>query len=89
MSSTGEESTRTADVLRLIAKYGGPTVVSAVGADRFVGTLSQTPEDRATRARELASDLEALGPTYVKLGQILASRPDLLVDPYRTALGRL
>ncbi len=84
-----EESTRTTDVLRLIAKYGGPTVVSAVGADRFVGQLSQTPEDRAVRARELASDLEALGPTYVKLGQILASRPDLIDEPYRVALGRL
>ncbi|MEN0063742.1 MAG: AarF/UbiB family protein [Myxococcota bacterium] len=84
-----EESTHTADVLRLIAKYGGPTVVSAVGADRFVGTPAQTDEERASRAMELAHDLELLGPTYVKLGQILASRPDLLRDPYRSALSRL
>ena len=88
-NSAREESTRTADVLRLIAKYGGPTVVSAVGADRFVGSPVHSEEERLARAQELATDLEQLGPTYVKLGQILASRPDLLEDPYRTALGRL
>src|SRR6185312_16449625 len=43
----------------------------------------------AAKAEELADDLEAMGPTYVKLGQILAGRPDLLPDPYRHALARL
>jgi ubiquinone biosynthesis protein len=41
------------------------------------------------KAEQLADDLEAMGPTYVKLGQILAGRPDLLPDPYRKALARL
>ena len=38
---------------------------------------------------ELADDLEAMGPTYVKLGQVLASRPDILPLTYITALSRL
>lgn len=38
---------------------------------------------------ELADDLEAMGPTYVKLGQVLSSRPDLLPLPYIQALSRL
>jgi predicted unusual protein kinase regulating ubiquinone biosynthesis (AarF/ABC1/UbiB family) len=38
---------------------------------------------------ELADDLEAMGPTYVKLGQVLCSRPDLLPGPYLKALARL
>jgi predicted unusual protein kinase regulating ubiquinone biosynthesis (AarF/ABC1/UbiB family) len=38
---------------------------------------------------QLADDLEAMGPTYVKLGQILAGRPDLLPDAYLKALARL
>jgi predicted unusual protein kinase regulating ubiquinone biosynthesis (AarF/ABC1/UbiB family) len=38
---------------------------------------------------QLADDLEAMGPTYVKLGQVLAGRPDLLPKPYLKALARL
>ena len=37
----------------------------------------------------LVDDLEAMGPTYVKLGQVLAGRPDLLPEPYRKSLSRL
>jgi ubiquinone biosynthesis protein len=38
---------------------------------------------------ELARDLEALGPTFVKLGQVLSSRPDLLPACNLEALARL
>lgn len=38
---------------------------------------------------QLADDLEAMGPTYVKVGQVPASRPDLLPDAYLKALARL
>ncbi len=38
---------------------------------------------------ELARDLEAMGPTYVKFGQVLAGRPDLLPESYIAALARL
>jgi predicted unusual protein kinase regulating ubiquinone biosynthesis (AarF/ABC1/UbiB family) len=37
----------------------------------------------------LAKDLEALGSTFIKLGQILSTRPDLLSPPYLDALSRL
>ena len=45
--------------------------------------------ERAADAEELASDLERLGPTFVKLGQLLSTRPDLMPEPYLTALARL
>lgn len=49
------------------------------------------PEESATppRAEELARDLEALGPTFIKFGQVLATRVDLLPVSYATALARL
>lgn len=48
------------------------------------------PEDGKTPTpAELARDLEAMGPTFVKLGQILSSRADLLPEPYLRALARL
>ncbi|MGH8105898.1 MAG: ABC1 kinase family protein, partial [Arenimonas sp.] len=38
---------------------------------------------------EFTKDLEALGPTFVKVGQMLSTRPDLLPPDYIAALGRL
>src|SRR5687767_959238 len=43
---------------------------------------SPTPE-------EFVRDLEEMGPTFVKLGQVLSSRADLLPEPYLRALTRL
>ena len=40
-------------------------------------------------ATELAEDLERLGPTFVKLGQLLSGRSDLLPLAYTDALARL
>ena len=45
-----------------------------------------SPEETARRFREV---LEELGPTFVKVGQILSSRPDLLPPVFITELQRL
>ncbi len=44
--------------------------------------FDQSPE-------ELVEDLKKMGPTYIKLGQLLSTRPDLLPDPYLIALATL
>jgi len=53
-----------------------------------VGVVGQRPATRegAVSFREA---LEELGPTFVKLGQLLSSRPDLLPDVYIDELGKL
>src|SRR5207253_11424850 len=43
----------------------------------------------APKAEELAADLEKLGPTFIKLGQLLSTRGDFLPEPYLEALARL
>src|ERR1700688_3487409 len=50
---------------------------------------AEEPADAAAAGQALAADLEALGPTFIKLGQLLATRADLLPLPYLTALARL
>jgi ubiquinone biosynthesis protein len=50
-----------------------------------VGTRDATRES----AQEFRAALEELGTTFVKLGQLLSSRPDLLPDVYVEELGRL
>jgi ubiquinone biosynthesis protein len=49
------------------------------------GTKPATPEG----AREFREALQELGTTYIKLGQLLSSRPDLLPDEYIQELGKL
>jgi ubiquinone biosynthesis protein len=43
----------------------------------------------AEGAREFREALQELGTTYIKLGQLLSSRPDLLPDEYIAELGKL
>src|SRR5213082_2353842 len=50
-----------------------------------VGSRPATPEG----ARAFRHALEELGTTYIKLGQLLSSRPDLLPDVYIEELSKL
>lgn len=77
------------DIARLLMKHGRSDMVRAVEAEQ--GLLDDAPEEGAFdgEPESLAADLEALGPTFVKLGQILSSRADLLPLPYLEALARL
>ena len=59
-------------------------LVTQRGADPSV-------DEEATNAdaEALARDLESMGPTFVKLGQLLSHARDLLPAPYLQALARL
>lgn len=46
-------------------------------------------EDYDQSPEELVEDLKRMGPTYIKLGQLLSTRPDLLPDAYLKALATL
>ncbi|MFF3336372.1 ABC1 kinase family protein [Streptomyces sp. NPDC002888] len=75
--------------LRLVVKVLGSLVAEEVGqvarARRRFGGGRSSPEeaeggagDGARRARAVRQALESLGPFYVKLGQILSTRPDMV-----------
>ncbi len=74
------------DIARLFLKYGrGDLLVTSAFNDE---TNSGTGDNSAS-PEELADDLEKLGPTFVKIGQLLSTRGDLLPQPVLTALSRL
>jgi len=77
------------DVAMLLVKYGRSDLVKQAGLEDSI-ELDETDLETVTpKAEELATDLEKLGPTFIKLGQLLSTRADLLPAPYLEALSRL
>jgi predicted unusual protein kinase regulating ubiquinone biosynthesis (AarF/ABC1/UbiB family) len=73
---------------RLLWKYGRSDLVTQMGIEDD-GTVEPSSPEQAALPAQLADDLEAMGPTFVKVGQVLSSRPDLLPDAYLKSLARL
>ncbi|AXH97776.1 AarF/ABC1/UbiB kinase family protein [Ornithinimicrobium avium] len=80
---------RYADLVRLLLRYGRSDLVTGSGlGDVEPSTASAGAGDPAT-AEAFAADLERMGPTWIKLGQLLSTRHDLLPPAYTEALTRL
>ncbi|CAM3777897.1 AarF/UbiB family protein [Nocardioides marinus] len=80
--------TRYRQIAGLLVRHGRGDLVRSSG-------LSEVLEDEPASERveadaeRLAADLEAMGPTFVKLGQLMSSRVDLISPAYVEALSRL
>ncbi len=83
-----ERLRRYADIARVLYKYGKSDLVRRAGLDEAIAG-DALAEGEEGKPEELAADLERLGPAFIKLGQVLSTRADLLPPPYLEALGRL
>src|SRR5687768_14168235 len=79
----GARLSRYRDFAKFFAKYRKADFVTHAGDDGAPLTGD------AAEARAFAHDLEQLGPTFIKLGQLLSTRADLLPPAYLEALARL
>src|SRR6185503_12503874 len=85
-----EHLKRYKEILQLVWKYGRSDLVQQMAIDQDLGNGETVqPGSGQVHPEQLADDLEAMGPTFVKLGQVLSSRADLLPEPYLKALARL
>ncbi len=85
-----EHLKRYKDIALLLIKHGRSDVVKHAGLQDALelDALAETTAGEA-KADELAQDLEKMGPTYIKLGQLLSTRADFLPPAYIHALTRL
>jgi ubiquinone biosynthesis protein len=81
----GQHLKRYKDITRLFVKYGRDT---AEPTD-ILTEDQEEQKDASRKGRELTADLERLGPTFVKIGQLLSTRADLLPIAYLEQLSRL
>lgn len=72
-------------ILSILIKFGFGDLIDLLNIDQYIEIgiqmISKKPrdkEERLTRAERMRMAVEELGPTYIKLGQILSTRPDLL-----------
>ena len=75
-------------VAALLMKYGRTAKATVSESLTAIDPAEHAAAADAT-GEELAADLEKLGPTFIKLGQVLATRADLLPPSYLDALARL
>lgn len=96
IGSTYRHAARYRHILAVLAKYGFGDLVERLHIERYVelGYQLISRERRETiesmnRAERFRHALEELGPTYMKVGQILSTRPDLISTELMLELEKL
>jgi len=76
------------EIAGVLARHGWGWMLGRLGLSEHLGKHAElTPREHApAHLREM---LEELGPTFVKLGQLLSTRPDLIPEPYINELTKL
>ncbi len=86
---TARDRVRLKSIGQVLFNYGLQDLIRILGLNTLFGRrpVSDTvPENQPQRLRQA---LEALGPTFVKLGQILATRADLFDESWTSELEKL
>ena len=75
------------DIAALFWKYGNADLINAAGLENVI--LEDRNTEVTAEIGHLPDDLEKLGPTFIKLGQFMSTRSDMLPAPYIDVLERL
>ncbi|MBW2594926.1 MAG: 2-polyprenylphenol 6-hydroxylase [Deltaproteobacteria bacterium] len=96
VSRTYRHMNRYRQIITVLFKYGFGDLVDRLHVGQYLEIgmqmISRKRRDRVeklTRSERLRMALEELGPTFVKMGQILSSRPDLIPVEFIEELSKL
>ncbi len=89
MSILPENLERYQKFLSFMLKYWNSDLLNETASNAMDEETTRDFQDYEQTPEELVEDLKQMGPTYVKLGQLLSTRPDLLPDRYLEALATL
>lgn len=85
-----QNAARLRTIVSVFARYGFQNVAERIRLGRFlIERLSGIDDEKFTPAERLRMAFEELGPTFVKLGQLLATRPDLVPEEFVEEFKRL
>ena len=87
---------RFGEIIKVLSKFGFRQLVQDTGLHRLLGNskeeleaLSGNGNESLPRPVRVRMVLEELGPTFVKLGQILSTRPDLIPPEWANEFKKL
>lgn len=82
---------RIRQIVTVLASFGAQDVLLRLGLGRLLADSPQTDDNptQGSTPQRVRLALEQLGPTFIKLGQILATRSDILPAPWINELERL
>jgi ubiquinone biosynthesis protein len=89
LSLKPEHLRRYKDMALLLMRYGRADLVRSAGLEEAIESSQSDVQVSPAKMEELAADVERMGPTFIKLAQLLSTRADLLPQPYIEALTRL
>ena len=83
-------------IMQVLLKYGFSDLISRLHIDQYlesgwqlISGKQEESVERLSRPERLRLAFEELGPTFIKFGQLLSSRPDLISPAYQEELAKL
>ncbi len=81
MFDTVRQVERIKDIVAILVKNGFNDIVSAMGVEKYIKfsiPKSSQKELKLSRSERIRKTVDGLGPTFIKMAQILSTRPDLI-----------